>query len=354
MKKHLKFAIVGCGVISDCHARCLSELDNAQLVAVCDIVEEKAQKLAADYSTFFNSQVYTDYIEMCKDPAIDIVIVTTPSGLHAEIGIAAARAGKHVLVEKPMDVTLTQADALISACDQMGVKLGVIFQHRFDDAVMDLKKAVADGKLGKLNFCGSYTQWYRSQGYYESGDWRGTWALDGGGALMNQSIHYVDLMQYVMEETAGPVTEIYAQTAILAHERIEVEDIAVATVKFASGALGTLQGMTMAYPGFCARLEVFGDEGGIVIENDQIKDWQLASREKYHRPTQAKHLIVGTSSHDIWHHAHRRQIADFMEAVWNDRPPLCTGRDGRKALEIVLAVYESARAGKPIKLPLSA
>lgn len=346
MRKPLHFAIVGCGVIASCHARCLSELEDAKLIAVCDIIEEKAHKLAECYP----AEVYRNYHELFERPHLDAVIVTTPSGLHAEVGIAAALAGKHVLVEKPMDVSLAQADALIAACNQAGVKLGVISQHRFDYAVMDLKRAIAAGKLGQLNFCGSYTQWYRAQSYYDSGDWRGTWALDGGGALMNQSIHYVDLLQYVM----GPVVEVSARTAALAHERIEVEDIAVATVKFASGALGVIEGMTLAYPGFCARLEVFGSDGGVIIENDRVREWKLRSGEKYAGSLEEQHLIVGTTSADIWHYAHRRQIADFMQAIWEDRPPLVDGHEGRKPLEIVLAVYESARSGKSVSLPLRA
>lgn len=342
--KSLNFALVGCGVISPCHARCICELENAHLVAVCDIVGAKAQKLAETYP----ADIFVDYHELVRREDVDIVNVLTPSGLHAEVGIAAAQAGKHVIVEKPMDVNLAKADALIAACRQAGVKLCCISQHRFDYAIQDLKQAIASGKLGRLNFGGSYTQWYRSQNYYDSGDWRGTWSLDGGGALMNQSIHYVDLLQYVM----GPVEEVYAQTATLAHGRIEVEDIAVATVKFRSGSVGVIEGMTLAYPGFCARLEIFGADGGIIIENDQIKDWHLRSGEKYERPPSEAHLIVGTTSADIWHHSHRRQIADMMQAIWEDREPLCNGPEGRKPLEIVLGIYQSAHTHKPVKLPL--
>jgi predicted dehydrogenase len=338
----LNFAIVGCGVIAPCHARCLAELDDANLVALCDTLPEKARQMAATYP----AAIYADIHELLQHPDLDAVIVTTPSGLHADLGILAAQAGKHVLVEKPMDVSLAKADALIAAADAAGVKLGVISQHRFDDAMQDLKAAIAAGKLGQLNFGGSYTQWYRAQAYYDSGNWRGTWALDGGGALINQSIHYVDLLQYVM----GPVEEICARTAALAHERIEVEDIAIATVKFASGALGVIEGMTLAYPGFCARLEIFGADGGVIIENDQVKEWRLRSGEAYERPIQEMGFIGGTTSADIWHHSHRRQIDDFIQAIRADRPPLVTGQDGRKPLEIVLAIYQSAHTGLPVKL----
>jgi predicted dehydrogenase len=277
---------------------------------------------------------------------IDIVSVLTPSGLHAEIGIAAARAGKHVIVEKPMDITLERAGALILACREAGVKLCVISQHRFDPAVVALKQAVVEGRLGQLNFGGSHTKWYRSQDYYDSGDWRGTWALDGGGALINQSIHYVDILQYIL----GPVSELHAYCATRAHERIEVEDLAVASLKFRSGALGLLEGSTSAYPGFCARLDVYGSDGSVIIENDSVSEWRMRSGETNPVPTQEAGFIGGSSSKDIWHFSHRCQIADMLDAIREDREPLVNGDEGRKPLEIVLAVYESARTGKPVKL----
>lgn len=342
MDQKLRFAIVGCGVISSTHAKSIQELPDAELVAVCDVIESKARKLAEA----FPADVYTDYNEMFKRDDVDVVSVLTPSGMHAEIGIAAARAGKHVIVEKPMDVTLEKARALINACREAGVKLCVISQHRFDPPIVALKKAICDNKLGQLNFCGSHTKWYRSQEYYDSGDWRGTWALDGGGALINQSIHYVDLLSYIM----GPVAEISAYTATRAHVRIEVEDIAVAAVKFKSGALGLIEGNTAAYPGFCARLDVYGTEGSVVIENDRVKDWKLRCGEEYTVDDGPVSFIGGTSSHDIWHHSHRRQYQDMIDAIRSDRSPLVDGEQGFRALQIVLGVYESARTGKPVRL----
>lgn len=341
MEPALRFAIAGCGVIAPTHARCIDELPDAKLVAVCDIVPEKARRLADTYCV----DAYTDYNEMFARDDIDVVCVLTPSGLHAQLGIAAAKAGKHVIVEKPIDVTLEKADALIDACQKAGVKLCSISQHRFDPAVMALKQAVLEGKLGRLNFGGSHTKWWRAQSYYDSGDWRGTWALDGGGALINQSIHYVDLLQYIM----GPVEEVHAYTGTLAHERIEVEDVAVAAVKFRSGAVGLLEGSTLAYPGFCARLDIYGSEGSVIIENDQVKEWHLRSGEPCPVEAEPFGFIGGTSSADIWHHSHRWQIQDMIDAIRSDREPLCNGIEGRKPLEIVLAVYESGRTGKTIR-----
>ena len=340
MSSPLRFAIVGCGVISPIHARCIQELPGAELVALCDIFPEKARSLAED----FPAEVYAGFDDMVKSIPIDVICVCTPSGLHSGVGIAAARAGKHVIVEKPMDITLERADALIQACRESGVKLSVISQHRFDPAIVALKQAVKENRLGQLNFGGSHTKWYRSQEYYDSGDWRGTWHLDGGGALINQAIHYVDLLQYIM----GPVAEIHAYCATRAHTRIEVEDIAVAVIKFRSGALGLLEGSTSAYPGFCARLDIYGSDGSAIIENDQLLEWCLRSGEPNPVPVEASGFIGGTSSKNIWHQSHLRQIADVISAIQENHAPLVTGEEGRKPLEIVLAVYESARTGRTI------
>ncbi len=347
MEKPIRFALIGCGVIAPTHARSIMELPNARLVAVCDLVEAKARALAGQFTTEFGPPaVYTDYHRLLEREEVDVVSVLTPSGTHACIGSDVARAGRHVLVEKPMDVILERADALISTCQAAGVKLGVISQHRFDPAIVALKRAVDENRLGQLNFCGSHTKWYRSQEYYDSGDWRGTLALDGGGALINQSIHYVDLMSYIM----GPIEELSAYCATRAHTRIEVEDIAVAAVRFRSGALGIIEGNTAAYPGFCARLDVYGTDGSVIIENDRVKEWRLRSGEPYPGEDGPTHFIGGTSSHDIWHHSHRRQIQDMIEAICTGREPLVNGAEGRRALQIVLAVYESARTGRPVRL----
>ena len=342
MNEILNFAIVGCGVIAPTHARCIAELTGTKLTAVCDVVEVRARRLVETYP----ADVYTDYTEMLKRDDIEVVNVTTPSGMHADVGIAMAQAGKHVIVEKPMDVSLAKADALIEACREADVRLSVISQHRFDPAVIELKQAVLANKLGQLNFGGAHTKWYRTQEYYDSDAWRGTWALDGGGALINQSIHYVDLLQYIM----GPVAEIYACSACRAHERIEVEDIAVAAVRFRSGALGLIEGNTAAYPGLCARLDIYGTDGSVVIENDLVKEWHLRSGEACPAEAGAGQVIVGTSSADIWHLSHRRQIQDMVEAIREHRQPLVDGAEGRKPLEIILAIYESARTGKAVSL----
>ncbi len=338
----LNFGVVGCGVIAPTHVKCIDELPQAKVAALCDIRREKAEVLAQTYP----ATVYTDYHTMLEQKDIDIVLVLTPSGLHSEVGIAAAQAGKHVIVEKPMDVTLRKADALIEACRKAGVKLSCISQHRFDNAVVALKQAVDADKLGQLNFGGSHTKWFRSQAYYDGGEWRGTWALDGGGALINQSIHYVDMLQYIM----GPVEELHAYCATRAHQDIEVEDIAAAVLKFKSGAVGIIEGNTAAYPGFCTRLDIYGTDGSIIIEDDKIKEWRMKSGEKCAVQSDDITSIAGSSSANISHLSHKRQIDDCIDAVLKDREPSINGEEGRKPLQIVLAIYESAKTGKAVRL----
>lgn len=335
-------AIIGCGVISPTHALCLHELPTARLVAVCDTIESRARQLAQTYP----ADVYTNYHEVLTRPDIQLVCICTPSGMHAEVGIAAAQAGKHVIVEKPIDISLQSARALVTACQSAGVKLSCISQHRFDPAVLELKSAVGQGLLGELHFGGAHTQWYRSAAYYAQDGWRNVF---GGGSLINQSVHYIDLLQYIM----GPAAEIHAYTDNRSHPDSKVDDIAAAVVRFQSGALGVIESMTCAWPGFATRLEIFGENGGVVIENDLIKDWNLRSGRQPAAPGEAGQVIAGSSSANIWHLSHRRQIQDVLEAVLDDREPLVSGADGLAPLEIILAVYESAQTRRPVQLPLA-
>lgn len=337
--KEIGFGIIGCGVISKTHAISLKEIEGAKIVACCDVVAERAEAYAKEN----NCIPYTDLDEMLARDDLDAVCVLTPSGLHAEVGIPAAKAGKHVVVEKPIDITLENANALIKATEEAGVKLCVISQQRFNDAMMKVKEAVDAGKFGQLNFGGSHTKWYRSQEYYDSGDWRGTWALDGGGALMNQSIHYVDMLQYIM----GPIDELFAY-CVTRNVDIEVEDIAVVSVKFKSGAIGLIEGNVAAYPGFYTRLDINGSDGSAIIEANQLVEWKLRSEEGIDAKADA--AGEGGASAQISASSHTRQLADFVAAIREDREPLVNGAEGKKPLEIILAIYESARTGKPVKL----
>jgi UDP-N-acetyl-2-amino-2-deoxyglucuronate dehydrogenase len=340
MVKTLNFAIVGLGMIANIHARCVHELPGAKLLAVCGRKRTQLEVFASEYQ----AQVYTDYHQMLANKEIDVVCILTPSGTHADLGAAAALSGKHIIVEKPLDVTLDHADKLIEVCQANHVKLCCISQHRYDHAFIELKKAVDSNLLGQLNFGASHTKWYRSQEYYNSNAWRGTWDMDGGGALINQSIHYIDLLQYIM----GPAAEVFSYCVTRAHERIEVEDIAVAAIKFKSGAVGLIEGNTAAYPGFCTRLDIYGTEGSVIIENDQVKEWKLKSGMLYEPPETEINETIGASSADISHFSHKRQIEDFLSAIRENKEPLVNGLEARKTLQIVLSMYESAQTRKPI------
>ncbi|AFK85524.1 MULTISPECIES: Gfo/Idh/MocA family protein [Thermoanaerobacterium] len=342
MIKH-KFAIIGCGVIGKVHAECLTYIENAELVAVCDVVEERARALGEK----FNCSYYTDIEKMLREQDdIEIVNICTPTGLHAECGVICAKAGKHIICEKPIDVNEENAAKLIKVCEDAGVKLSVISQHRFDKGVVELKKAVERGEIGKLYFGGSYTKWYRSQEYYDSGEWRGTWALDGGGALMNQSIHYVDLLQYIM----GPIEEIYASCASIGHERIEVEDEAIATVRFKNGAIGVIEGTTNAYPGLFTRLDIYGEKASVVIENDKVVLWKYKNGTEKEVVDKDRNIIAGSSAKDISNYSHILQFKDVIEAIEENRKPKVDGYEGLKPLKIILAIYKSNRERNPVKL----
>jgi predicted dehydrogenase len=343
--------IVGCGVIAPFHARSAAALPNAELRAVMDIVPEAAQKRAEE----FGAEAYTDLDAMLARDDIDIICVCVPSGLHAEIGIRAAQARKHVLVEKPIDITLDAADRLIEACHEYNVKLGVISQHRFGPGMVQLREALTGGRFGKLILGDAIIKWYRSQAYYDSGDWRGTWALDGGGALMNQGVHYIDQLQWMM----GPVKSIYARAATSAHT-IEVEDIAIAILNFENGAIGTIEGSTAVYPGLPERLEITGTEGTVVIESGKVKVWEFKDEkgEAGAYGTKVKYDDSGpaaTGSADpsaIPSAGHQTQLADLIAAIEGDGSPAISGEDARRPLEIILAIYESARTGREVTLPL--
>jgi len=333
----VRFGIVGCGVIGPTHAEAIKNIDIAELKAVCDIVPERAKALGEKYGV----EWYTDYDKMLARPDIDVINVCVPSGLHSDLGVKAAKAGKHVLVEKPIDITLEKADALIEISQKMGVKLSVISQHRFDKGIKELKSAIDSGKLGRLVMADAYVKWWRTQEYYDSAGWRGTWALDGGGALMNQSVHFVDQLLYL----AGPVKEITAYCGTLAH-RIEVEDVATAIIKYKNGALGVIQGSTACYPGFKERLEFHGTNGSIIVEGPFVKEWMIMGEEK-------KEFAAGGDSgasdpRAIFILGHTAQIRDMAEAVLYNRTPSITGEDGRRAIQFILAVYESSRIGKAI------
>jgi len=337
--KEIGFGIIGTGMIASMHMAGIEAVDGARLVAVSDVIEEKAKKAGEEKQIAW----YTDYKKMLERPDIDVVSICTPSGLRGQIAIDAAAAGKHIVAEKPLEVTLEKADAMIEACDKAGVKLAVIMQNRFLDGLQSLKQDIEKGAFGRLVLGDSYVKWYRSQSYYDAGGWRGTWALDGGGALMNQAIHYVDLLQWLM----GPVESIAGYAATLTR-RIEVEDTAVACLKFKSGALGVIEACTSSYPGSSARIEIRGEKGTAIAEDGYLKYRSVEGEEEF-RSDSAK-ASGASDPAAIGCIGHIRQIADMVEAIRENRDPMVDGREARKAVEIILGIYESSKTGKVIRI----
>ena len=346
----LRFALVGAGMIGGVHARALAELaDVAQLVAVVDSDPAKAQALAGRYG----AAAHTDLAAVLRRDDVDAVSVCTPSGLHADGAVAALDAGKHVVVEKPLDVSLAAADRILDAEKRSGRTVAVISQHRFDKSSEKVLAAVRAGHLGTVTSAIASHAWWRGQTYYDSGDWRGTWALDGGGAVMNQTVHTINLMTTIV----GTPVEVFAYTACLAHERIEVEDTAVAVVTFASGALGVIHATTAAYPGLDASLRVFGSKGSAVISNDELtflflNDWEsteIAMSEMTGLNQVTDEYALEPADLPLGR-AHRRQLADFVDAVATGRPPRVGTAEARTSLSVILAMYESAATGRAVKL----
>lgn len=341
--KPVRFAVVGAGMIGGLHAKVISKLKGAELACVYSRSMDRAKAL----TDACGGTPTTDFEGMLGD--VDAVSICTASGEHAAFGLPAARAGKHVLVEKPIEISLEKADALIHACREQGVKLGVIFQLRFLDASQAVKKALADGELGKLVMADCYMKFYRPQSYYDGSRWKGTLALDGGGALINQGVHGLDLLLHL----AGDVAAVQAYTGILAHQNIEVEDTCVAAVKYKSGALGVIQATTSVHPDFQQRIELHGTEGTIVLEGTEdtwIRHWETFRGGK--REVEAR-ALDHAGAEAVLHaggEAHRRQISDFVDAIAKDREPAVNGEEGRRSLAVVQGVYASARAGREIRL----
>lgn len=344
------FAIVGCGMIARFHVTALQEVPGARVVALVSRAEESARKLRESMN--LTCDISTDLAEVLKRPDVDVVIITTPSGAHMEPAVAAAQAGKHVVVEKPLEITLERCDHIIEACARNGVQLCTIFPSRFGDANQALKAAVNLGKFGRVTLGETTCKWWRPQSYYDEGGWKGTLALDGGGALMNQAIHNVDLLLWLM----GPVTHISGYTAMLAHERIEVEDTAAACLRFASGALGVIQATTSIWPGLPKTIAVHGDHGTAVIEQDDVLRWEFnpetdADREMKAKIGQKSGQSGGSSNPAaISHVGHARQLTDFVRAIETGSQPLVDGREGRRAVEVILGIYESAATGRTVQI----
>ncbi len=333
----LGFAVVGTGVAGRYHATAIAQTDGARLVAVCRGDSSRADESALE----FGVPCEPNLDALLARPDVDVVCIATPSGLHAQQAMAAARARKHVLLEKPMALTLADADAVIAECRKHDVLLGVMLQRRTDPAFRAVRDAIERGELGRLVSGLITIPYLRPQSYYDSAAWRGTWALDGGGVLMNQGIHLVDLLLWFM----GDVVEVCARADTLAHS-IAVEDCLAATLRFANGALGTITATTAAAPGFPHRVEVYGTRGGVQIEGESVIRWESASNERQAPQLTVPHAIdagAGASPTGISAIGHTCLVSDMVNAVREGRPPLVSGEEGRRSLALVLAVYEAAR-----------
>ena len=345
-QKQYGFGIVGAGVIAQFHAKAIAEISNATLKGIYTRTASKAEAFAGQFSC----EAYPSLEAMLGQADIDIVCICTPSGIHLEPALTSIAAGKHCLIEKPLEVTVDRCDQIIRAARGAGVKTGVIFPSRFYPASQRVKEALDQQRFGDLVLGDAYVKWHRSEAYYRSGAWRGTWQFDGGGALMNQGIHSVDLLQWYM----GPVASVQAVRANALHKSIEVEDTIVALVQFANGALGTIECSTAVFPGSLKRIEIRGTTGSAVLEEDRLIEWafQQAQTEddSVRRALEADHASSGGASDPkaIRFTGHQRQIEDLIGAIDTDGTPAVTVEEGRKSVAIIEAIYESARTGKTI------
>jgi len=343
--KTWNFGVVGAGLIADFHARAIGDIPNARFTACCDKIVDRAKALADKYG----AKAYDSYEEMVKSDEVDIVTIATPSGLHMEPTIAAAEAGKHVICEKPVEITLERIDAMIAAHQKAGTRLGGIFPYRFNDLMTPLRDAIESGRFGTITCASVYVPWWRTDEYYE-GSWHGTWKLDGGGALMNQSIHMIDMLCDLMP----PIESVQAYTATLGHE-MEAEDTAVAVLRYATGALGMIYGTTASFPGQFRRFEITGTKGTAINVENSITLWEFADQRPEDTEVRQRFMKIegGGGVADpaaITHENHTRNFRAFLDSLETGKDFWIDGPEARKAVQVILAIYESAREGKLVKL----
>ncbi len=336
--KVLGVGIVGCGIISDIHAAALKDIPAGNLVSIFSRSPEKATAFAEKYKI----KAATDWRSFIEDPALDLAIICTPNGTHLDLGRKIADAGKHVVVEKPLEVTTERAEALIDHCERRGVTLSVIYQNRYIPDVRRMHEIVENGDIGTIFMASAYVKWYRSQEYYDADAWRGTNDLEGGGVLINQAIHTIDLLQWM----AGRVTTVMGTVRTVTHRNIEVEDNAVAAIQFESGAMGVLEASTSVVPAAPRRMEIHGDKGTAVLEGDTLQvltESEQPIREKSALASGASSPLAGFSTEP-----HRRQLAAIVHAIQHNEQPPVSGLQSLKSLAIVQAIYRSSAEKRPV------
>lgn len=346
----MKYALIGCGRIAVNHIK--AALNNKlEIVAVCDVLPEKMEALLAKYELQDDKTIkrYTDYKEMIKNEKPELVSIATESGIHAEIALSCIDQGVNVIIEKPMAMSMEDADKIIAAAEAKNVKVSACHQNRFNVAIQELRKALEAGRFGKLSHGSIHVRWNRDHGYYDQASWRGTWEQDGG-ALMNQCIHGIDLLRWMMGDE---VEEVYGATRQQFHDYLEAEDVGMAVVKFKNGAIGTIEGTTNVYPkNLEETLYIFGENGTVKIggtSTNNIDVWDFADETE--EDSKNKELKEATSN--VYGNGHTSLFADVIDAIKNDRKPYVDAVAGRNALEMVLSIYKSQKEGKAVKLPLT-
>ncbi len=342
--KEFRVALVGCGRIARNHFDAIAKVDGLSLSAVCDEIPARAEEAGHANSVPW----YTEYEAMLKEASCDAVVIATPSGLHPEHGILAARAGKHVISEKPMAIKLTTADALVKACDDARVQLFVVKQNRLNPSIQLLRKAIDKGRFGKIYVANTTVRWTRPQEYYDQAPWRGTWEFDGG-AFMNQASHYVDLMQWLV----GPVESVMAKTATLAR-KIEAEDTGIAVLKFRNGALGCIEVTMLTFPkNLEGSITILGERGTVKIGGtavNKVEHWQFADYDDDDKLIET----ASTTPPNVYGFGHEGYYRNVLAVLRGEAKADTDGRGGRKSLELILGIYESARTGTEVSLPLKA
>ncbi len=340
--KEVGIGIVGTGSITGKHLEAIGALDYAKVLALHNPKLESVQKAEAK----FGLPVYSDMEEFLALPGLDIVCICTPSGLHLEPALAAAQAGKHVMVEKPLEINLSRVDQLVSACEEKGVKLEVIFQNRFSPDYLKLKEAVTKGEFGRLLMGNAYINWFRTPEYYSQSIWKGTLEGDGGGAFINQGIHTLDLLL----DTMGDVKSVFGKIKTALYP-IEGEDLGAALVTFKNGALGNITAATSLYPGYPERLEVYGTEGSAILEAGKIVEWNIRGKVSQASPQDSSSSGASDPT-AIGSELHATQWSRFIEAIQMDSPNLVNGKEGRKSVELIRAIYKSSELKQELFIPL--
>ncbi len=343
----IRFGIIGLGVISEIHAQALAATEGAELRACFSPVPEQVTKCSA----MWNCTGYHDLPAMLQSAEIDAVSICSPSGTHLEAALAAIEAGKHLVIEKPIEVTGRRAEQILQAARNKGLMVTGIFQSRFYKAALNVKQALERGRFGRISLVDAYVKWYRTQEYYSASGWRGTWKMDGGGALMNQSIHMVDMLAWLM----GTPKEIYCRSDVLGHDNIEVEDTAVVTMQFQDGAIGVLEGTTAAYPGFYKRFEVSGSSGSAIVEEDRIVEWKFEYEDQFDESLRERFEVgafprANLPRYELEYSAHASQYANIVDTLNGKGVLSVSGEEAIRPVKLIELAYDSAHKNRPIKV----